>query len=126
MNKTVLITGSSRGIGRETALYLANKGYDIVLHCHSNIQKAEETAKEIELSGQKARILQFNIADRIECKNVITDDIENDIFEEELNLMRLRRKIDTRIEPHLIRIEDYKNVETPLIQEIIDTGIKVA
>ena len=76
MNKTVLITGSSRGIGRETALYLANKGYDIVLHCHSNIQKAEETAKEIELSGQKARILQFNIADRTECKNVITDDIE--------------------------------------------------
>ncbi len=57
---------------------------------------------------------------------IITDDIENDIFEEELNLMRLRRKIDTRIEPHLIRIEDYKNVETPLIQEIIDTGIKVA
>ena len=57
---------------------------------------------------------------------IITDDIENDIFEEELNLMRLRRKIDTRIEPHLIRIEDYKNIETPLIQEIIDTGIKVA
>lgn len=57
---------------------------------------------------------------------IITDDIKLDIFEEELNLMRLRRKIDTRIEPHLISIEDYKNVETPLIQEIIDTGIKVA
>lgn len=35
-------------------------------------------------------------------------------------------KIDTRIEPHLIRIEDYKNAETPFIQEVIDTGIKVA
>ena len=57
---------------------------------------------------------------------IITDDFTNDIIDEELNLMRLRRKIDTRIEPHLIRIEDYKNVETPLIQEIIDTGIKVA
>ena len=57
---------------------------------------------------------------------IITDDIKNDIFDEELNLMKLRRNIDTRIEPHLIRIEDYKNAETPFIQEVIDTGIKVA
>lgn len=57
---------------------------------------------------------------------IITDDFENDIFDEELNLMRLRRKIDTRIEPHIIRIEDYKNAETPFIQEVINTGIKVA
>ena len=57
---------------------------------------------------------------------IITDDIENDIFEEELNLMRLRRKIDTRIEPHIIRIEDYKKANTPFIQEVINTGIKVA
>ena len=57
---------------------------------------------------------------------VITDDFENDIIDEELNLMRLRRKIDTRIEPHLIRIKDYMNASTPFIQEVIDTGIKVA
>ena len=57
---------------------------------------------------------------------IITNDIKNDIFDEELNLMRLRRDIDTRIEPHLIRIKDYKNADTPFIQEIIDTGIKVA
>lgn len=57
---------------------------------------------------------------------IITDDFENDIFDEELNLMKLRRKIDTRIEPHLIRIKDYKNAETPFIKEVIDTGIKVA
>ena len=57
---------------------------------------------------------------------IITDDFENDIFDEELNLMKLRRKIDTRIEPHLIRVKDYKNAETPFIQEIIETGIKVA
>lgn len=76
MNKTVLITGSSRGIGKETALYLAQKGYDIVLHCNQNISKAEETAVEIEKSGQKTRILQFNVSDRKQCRNVITDDIE--------------------------------------------------
>lgn len=58
--------------------------------------------------------------------DIITEEFENDVIDEELNLMRLRRKIDTRIEPHLIRIEDYKNAETPFIQEVINTGIKVA
>ena len=57
---------------------------------------------------------------------VITDDIKSDIFDEELNLMRLRRNIDTRIEPHIIRIQDYKDATTPFIKEVIDTGIKVA
>lgn len=57
---------------------------------------------------------------------IVTDDFENDVIDEELNLMRLRRKIDTRIEPHLIRIDDYRKVSTPFIQEVIDTGIKIA
>lgn len=57
---------------------------------------------------------------------VITNDIKENIFDEEVKLMRLRKGIDYRIEPHLITIEDYGNIETPLIQEIIDTGIKVA
>lgn len=38
MNKWILITGSSRGIGRETALYLAENGYNIVLHCSKILQ----------------------------------------------------------------------------------------
>ena len=42
------------------------------------------------------------------------------------NLIGLTWKIDTRIEPHPILTEDYKNIATPLVQEIIDTGIKIA
>ena len=57
---------------------------------------------------------------------IVTDDIKSDIFDEEVELMKLRKGIDYRLEPHIIRIEDYKNAETPFIQEIIDTGIKVA
>ena len=58
---------------------------------------------------------------------IITDDIKcNDIFDEQLNLKKLRRNIDYRIEPHLIEVADYDNIETPFIQEVIDTGIKVA
>ena len=48
------------------------------------------------------------------------------IIDEELKLMKLRRKIDMRIEPHLIRIEDYRKADTPFVKEVIDSGIKVA
>lgn len=77
MEKQVLITGSSRGIGRETALYLAKNGYNIVLHCNKNTAKAEEIAREIESHGVSARVLQFNIKDREECKSVLEKDIED-------------------------------------------------
>lgn len=57
---------------------------------------------------------------------IVTDDIENDVFDEEVNLMQLRKGIDYRLEPHIIRIDDYKKAATPFIQEVIDTGIKVS
>ena len=57
---------------------------------------------------------------------VVIDDLKKDLIDEELNLMKLRRKIDIRIEPHIIRLEDYKKISNPFIKEIIDTGIKVA
>ena len=41
-------------------------------------------------------------------------------------LKKLRRNIDYRIEPHLIEVADFDNIETPFVQEVIDTGIKVA
>lgn len=81
MGKNVLITGSSRGIGKETALYLADNGYDIVLHCNSNIDKARETAEKVKEKGVNARILQFNVKDRKQCFDVLNKDIqENGIY----------------------------------------------
>ena len=76
MSKNVLVTGSSRGIGREIAIYLAKNGFDIVLHCNRNIQKAEEILKEIQTLGRQCRILQFNISNREECKKILLKDIE--------------------------------------------------
>jgi len=57
MNETVLVTGSSRGIGKAIALYLARKGYDVVVHCRSRRSEAEQVAQEIEGIGRTARIL---------------------------------------------------------------------
>ncbi len=76
MEKQILITGSSRGIGKETAIYLAKNGFDIVLHCNKNIQKAEEVLNEVKSFGVKGRILQFDTTNREQCRETITQDIE--------------------------------------------------
>ena len=76
MDKQVLITGSSRGIGRAIALYLAEKGYGIILHCRSRLDEAENAKTEIESTGRSARILQFDVNDRQESSQVLAADIE--------------------------------------------------
>lgn len=76
MDKTVLITGSSRGIGKETALYLAKNGYNIVLHYKNNLDSALSVKKEIEALGQTARILNFDTKERYDTKTKIENDIK--------------------------------------------------
>lgn len=56
---------------------------------------------------------------------VISSDFKN-IIQDGADLIGYTWKIDTRIEPHPIRTEDYKNVTTPFVQEVVNTGIKVA
>ncbi len=76
MNKTILVTGSSRGIGKAIALYLAERGFDLALHCRSRRAEAEAVANDIERLGRTVRILQFDIADRAQCAEQINADIE--------------------------------------------------
>lgn len=76
MTATVLVTGSSRGIGKGIALRLAQDGYDIVLHCRSGIEAAQEIASEIEALGRQVRVLQFDIADREQSREVLERDVE--------------------------------------------------
>lgn len=61
--KIAIVTGSSRGLGKNTALSLAKKGSDVIITYHSKQAEAEEVVKEIEALGQKAVALQLNVAD---------------------------------------------------------------
>ena len=61
MNKWVLVTGASRGIGKETALYLASNGYNIVLHCSNDVKRLDGLKQEIEAKSVQARTIAFDI-----------------------------------------------------------------
>jgi NAD(P)-dependent dehydrogenase (short-subunit alcohol dehydrogenase family) len=59
--KIAIITGGSRGLGRNTAIHLARKGVDIILTYHSNIAEANSAVSEIEKMGRKAIALQLDV-----------------------------------------------------------------
>ncbi|HEM1303774.1 TPA: SDR family NAD(P)-dependent oxidoreductase, partial [Listeria monocytogenes] len=63
MNRVALVTGSSRGLGREIAIALANEGYDIAVNFSRNRKKAEEVQQEIEQLGRKCVIFKANVGD---------------------------------------------------------------
>ncbi|MBO5905841.1 MAG: 3-oxoacyl-ACP reductase FabG [Kiritimatiellae bacterium] len=74
--KKVIITGSSRGIGRAIAINLARAGYDPVLHCVKNRDALKSVADEIRSLGATGDILQFDIADRAATQAALTAWVE--------------------------------------------------
>ncbi|KMY53102.1 enoyl-ACP reductase [Bacillus sp. FJAT-27231] len=61
--KVALVTGSSRGVGKQIALELARNGYDIVVNYARSKTAALETAQEIEQLGQRALVIKANVGD---------------------------------------------------------------
>lgn len=74
--KSVLITGASRGIGKEIAYYLSKNNYEIVLHYNKNKELAFNVLQEINEQGGVGRVISFNIKDREETKEKLLLDIE--------------------------------------------------
>ena len=76
MKQTILITGSSRGIGKAIALRLAQAGFDIVVHCRNRAVEAEAVAQTVRELGQNARVLQFDVSNRVEAAEKLIADVE--------------------------------------------------
>ncbi len=62
-NKIALLTGGSRGLGKEMAIALALKNTDLILTYNTNKTEADKVVSEIQAIGQKAIALQFDVSD---------------------------------------------------------------
>src|SRR5688500_19587660 len=75
MSDTILVTGSSRGIGRAIALRAAADGFDVVVHCRSRRDEAEAVVGEVKALGRQSRLMQFDVADRAACSQALAADV---------------------------------------------------
>ena len=76
MARRVLVTGAERGIGKAVALRLADAGFDIAVHCRSNVKGAEETADAVRSKGRSAEILRFDVSDRNAAREALEGSME--------------------------------------------------
>ncbi len=75
-NKVALITGATRGIGKEIALELAENGFDIAVNCRRKDDSLEELRKEIEKNGVRCEFVEADVANFEQCEAMVKDTIE--------------------------------------------------
>lgn len=75
MSRRILVTGSSRGIGKAIALQLAQSGFDVTVHARSRQQEAEQVVQEIQALGQSSHALLFDVNDRENVMQWLEQDV---------------------------------------------------
>ncbi|MEM1154793.1 MAG: 3-ketoacyl-ACP reductase FabG2 [Pseudomonadota bacterium] len=76
MTRSVLVTGSSRGIGRAIALELSRQHYTVVLHSRAGGGGADSALESITQAGGTARVLEFDVSDREASRSALNTDME--------------------------------------------------
>ncbi len=75
-NKVALITGATRGIGREIALELAANGFDIAVNYRSEKDIPEDLKKEIESHNVRCEFVQADVSNFEQCESMVKDAID--------------------------------------------------
>lgn len=76
MNKVALITGATRGIGKQIAITLAKQGFDIAVNYRTANESLNETVKEIESYGIQCLAVQGDVSKLEDCENMVKQVIE--------------------------------------------------
>ena len=74
--KVVLVTGSSRGIGRAIALDMAQRGADVIVNFRSKKDQAENVANEIRQKGRNAAIIKADVSNELEVQAMVDQSLE--------------------------------------------------
>ena len=69
--KTVLITGSSRGIGRSIAILFAKNNYNVVINYNKSEKEAKELYNDLKLNGYSVRIFKADISNVTEANSLV-------------------------------------------------------
>lgn len=76
MNKVALITGATRGIGKQIAMTLAKEGYDIALNYRKENEELENTRKEVEAEQVKCFAVKGDVSSFEDCEELVKQVIE--------------------------------------------------
>jgi 3-oxoacyl-[acyl-carrier protein] reductase len=69
--KYALVTGGSRGIGRAICIKMASMGYYVLINYKSNTAEANKTLQLVNENGSDGELLQFDVADKVQIKQVL-------------------------------------------------------
>ena len=75
--KYALVTGGSRGIGKAVCVRLSQMGYTVIINYASNSSAAEDTKSIIEQNGGMAELLQFDVSDKCQVENALTQWVDS-------------------------------------------------
>ncbi|MFW1839558.1 3-ketoacyl-ACP reductase FabG2 [Acinetobacter gyllenbergii] len=76
MSRRILVTGSSRGIGKAIALQLAQVGFDVTIHARSREAEAAQVVEQIQKLGRNSHYLLFDVTEREHVKSLLEQDVE--------------------------------------------------
>lgn len=76
MSKVIIITGASRGIGKEIAIKLAKKGYKVIANYNKSEEKAKQLQEELQNENIKIDIYKADVSKREECQKLVNYCIE--------------------------------------------------